>query len=64
MTRMLLRLIWWLILLHLAEISVWGLFYLWQGCLPDAAKLSVHFFCIGTITVSDAVSSVVLVFSS
>jgi hypothetical protein len=26
----------WLILIHLAEISVWGLFYLWQGCLPDA----------------------------
>jgi hypothetical protein len=26
----------WLILLHLVEISVWGLFYVWQGCLPDA----------------------------
>jgi len=26
----------WLILVHLAEIAVWGLFYLWQGCLPDA----------------------------
>jgi hypothetical protein len=26
---------WWLILFHLAEISVWGLFYLWWGCLPD-----------------------------
>jgi len=26
----------WLILVHLAEISVWGLFYFWQGCLPDA----------------------------
>jgi Ion channel len=26
----------WLILIHLAEISVWGLFYFWQGCLPDA----------------------------
>jgi len=25
----------WLILIHLAEISVWGLFYFWQGCLPD-----------------------------
>jgi hypothetical protein len=25
----------WLILLHLAEISTWGLFYLWSGCLPD-----------------------------
>ena len=28
--------IWWLILLHLAEISIWGLFYLWRGCLPNA----------------------------
>jgi hypothetical protein len=35
-TRMLLRMIWWLILIHLAEISIWGLFYLWRGCLPDA----------------------------
>jgi Ion channel len=35
-TRMLLRMIWWLLLLHLAEIAVWGLFYLWRGCLPDA----------------------------
>jgi len=26
----------WLVLIHLIEISVWGLFYLWQGCLPDA----------------------------
>jgi len=24
-----------LILLHMAEISVWALFYLWSGCLPD-----------------------------
>jgi ABC-type anion transport system duplicated permease subunit len=34
--RMLLRIIWWLVLLHLVEISVWGAFYLWRGCLPDA----------------------------
>jgi hypothetical protein len=34
--RLLLRIIWWLVLLHLTEISVWGLFYLWRGCLPDA----------------------------
>ena len=27
---------WWLLLLHLAEISVWALFYWWQQCLPDA----------------------------
>ena len=35
-TRMLLHMLWWLILIHLAEISIWGLFYLWRGCLPDA----------------------------
>ena len=35
-TRLLLRMIWWLILLHLAEISIWGLFYLWRGCMPNA----------------------------
>jgi hypothetical protein len=34
--RILLRVIWWLLLLHLAQISVWGMFYLWRGCLPDA----------------------------
>ena len=25
----------WLMLVHLLEISVWGFFYLWQGCMPD-----------------------------
>jgi hypothetical protein len=35
-TRMLLNMIWWLILLHLAEISLWALFYLWRGWLPNA----------------------------
>jgi len=35
-TRKLLRMIWWLILLHLAEISIWGFFYSWRGCVPDA----------------------------
>lgn len=35
-TGLLTRLAWWLILIHLAEISVWGLFYFWQECLPDA----------------------------
>jgi len=33
---MLLRMIWWLVLLHLAEITIWGFFYLWRGCLPNA----------------------------
>jgi hypothetical protein len=35
-TRLLIGLTWYLILLHLAEISVWGWFYLWWECLPDA----------------------------
>jgi hypothetical protein len=26
----------WLLLIHLAEIAVWGSFYSWQGCMPDA----------------------------
>ena len=35
-TWVLLRVAWRLILLHLAEIAVWALFYWWQKCLPDA----------------------------
>ena len=35
-TRLLLRVIWWLLLLHLTELTVWGFFYSWRGCLPDA----------------------------
>jgi hypothetical protein len=35
-TALVIRVTWWLILIHLVEISVWGLFYLWKGCLPDA----------------------------
>jgi len=35
-TQLVIGLTCWLILIHMVEISVWGLFYLWQGCLPDA----------------------------
>ena len=35
-TRLLVGVAWWLVLLHLAEIAVWALFYWWQQCLPDA----------------------------
>ena len=35
-TWLLIRIAWWLILIHLLEISVWGFFYFWQECLPDA----------------------------
>jgi hypothetical protein len=34
-TRALIGMTCWLIMIHLVEISVWGLFYFWQGCLPD-----------------------------
>ena len=36
MTRRLMSVAWGLVLLHLAEIAVWALFYWWQKCLPDA----------------------------
>jgi hypothetical protein len=35
-TRQLVSVAWWLLLLHLGEICVWALFYWWQRCLPDA----------------------------
>jgi hypothetical protein len=35
-TRLVIGLTCWLILIHSAEISIWGLFYFWRGCLPDA----------------------------
>jgi len=41
-TWVLLRVAWRLILLHLAEIAVWALFYWWKKCLPDAES-SLYF---------------------
>ena len=35
-TRLLVQVAWLLLLMHAVEISVWGLFYLWRRCLPDA----------------------------
>jgi hypothetical protein len=35
-TRRFVQVAWWLVLLHLAEIVMWALFYWRQGCLPDA----------------------------
>ena len=40
----------WLILIHFVEISVWGLFYFWQGCLPDAES-SFYFSAVTYTTV-------------
>jgi len=34
-TWLLIRIAWWLILIHLVEIAVWALFFWWQKCLPD-----------------------------
>jgi len=34
-TWLLIRVTWWLLLMHWAEITVWALFFLWAGCLPD-----------------------------
>ena len=36
LTWVLVEVAWALILLHLAEIALWGLFYWWRECLPDA----------------------------
>jgi hypothetical protein len=35
-TKLLVRLAWLLILIHVAEITIWALFYLWAECLPNA----------------------------
>jgi len=40
----------WLILIHVAEIAVWGLFYLWWGCLPTAES-SFYFSAVTYTTV-------------
>ena len=34
-TWLVIRVAWWLIIVHLIEIAVWALFFWWQGCLPD-----------------------------
>jgi hypothetical protein len=49
-TKLLVSFAWWLVLLHLAEIAVWGLFYWWQKCLPDAES-SFYFSAVTYTTV-------------
>src|SRR5690349_16186179 len=34
-TWLLIRIAWWLILIHLIEIAVWALFFWWEECMPD-----------------------------
>ena len=40
----------WLLVIHLAEIAVWGLFYFWQGCMPDA-RTGIYFSAVTYTTV-------------
>jgi Ion channel len=35
-TWLLIRIAWFLIVIHLLEIAVWALFFRWQNCLPNA----------------------------
>jgi len=35
-TWLLIRIAWFLIVIHLFEIAVWALFFWWKNCLPDA----------------------------
>jgi hypothetical protein len=50
-TWLLIRLAWWLILVHLLEIAVWGFFFWWQKCLPDAES-SFYFSGVTYATIS------------
>ena len=45
-TRLVIGLACWLVLIHLTEIGFWGLFYFWRGCLPDLK--SALYFSAGT----------------
>ncbi|HTD85377.1 MAG TPA: potassium channel family protein [Candidatus Binatia bacterium] len=36
MTWLVIRTVWWLIVIHMLEIALWALFFWWQKCLPDA----------------------------
>jgi len=49
-TGLLFLMVWWMVLLHLVEISVWELFYLWRGCLPDA-EAALYFSAVTYTTV-------------
>src|SRR6266480_5308074 len=41
-TWLLIRIAWFLIVIHLFEIAVWALFFWWEKCLPDAES-SLYF---------------------
>lgn len=47
-TFLLIRVTWLLVLIHIAEITMWALFYLWAGFMPDAE--SAFYFSGATYT--------------
>lgn len=55
---LLIRVAIWLMLISLLEIAIWGLFYQWQGCLPDAESA---FYFSGATYTSIGYGDVVLV---
>jgi hypothetical protein len=54
---LLIRLAWWLIVLHALEITVWAMFYLWNGNMPDA---ETAFYFSGTTYTTIGYGDVVL----
>jgi len=42
----------WLMLIHLAEIAVWGIFYAWQRCMPDVGT-GFYFSAVTYTTLGD-----------
>lgn len=51
-TGMVVGLTCWLILIHLVEIAVWGMFYFFQGCLPDVES-AFYFSAVTYTTLGD-----------
>jgi hypothetical protein len=49
-TWLFIRVAWLLLLFHLFEITVWGLFFWWQKCLPDAES-SFYFSAVTYATI-------------
>jgi hypothetical protein len=55
--QMLLRMLWWLVLIHLLAILIWGLFYWSSGCVPD---FETSFYFSGTTYTTIGYGDVVL----
>src|SRR5207247_3893888 len=49
-TWLLIRIAWFLIVIHLLEIGIWALFFWWQNCMPDIVT-SFYFSGVTYITV-------------